>query len=59
MARSFGDATNLLITNIEQGQELADTLRRSDHPEGHANLVLMRGRSQIAQSACLKDSEMT
>lgn len=48
IADQFGDATNLLVTNIEQGRDLAKRL-------GNRNVALMRGHGFAAAARSLID----
>lgn len=48
IADGFGDATNLLVTNVGQGRDLARTL-------GGNNVVLMRGHGFAAAAASIID----
>ena len=48
IARKFGDKTNLLVTNLAQGRDLAKTLAKN-------NVVLMRGHGFAAAATSLID----
>ena len=48
IARKFGDKTNLLVSNVAQGRDLAKTLARN-------NVVLMRGHGFAAAATSLID----
>ena len=48
IARKFGDKTNLLVTNVAQGRDLAKALARN-------NVVLMRGHGFAAAAKSLID----
>jgi len=48
IARKFGDKTNLLVTNVAQGRDLAKTLAKN-------NVVLMRGHGFAAAATSLID----
>src|SRR6185503_17944267 len=48
IARKFGDKTNLLVTNVAQGRDLAKTLAKN-------NVVLMRGHGFAAAANSLID----
>jgi HCOMODA/2-hydroxy-3-carboxy-muconic semialdehyde decarboxylase len=48
IARRFGDKTNLLVTNVAQGRDLAKTLAKN-------NVVLMRGHGFAAAAKSLID----
>jgi len=48
IARKFGDKTNLLVTNVAQGRDLAKTLAKN-------NVVLMRGHGFAAAATSLVD----
>ena len=49
---SFGDATDLLVTNMDQGRDLAETL-------GDARVVLMRGHGCAIAAGGLKEAVLT
>jgi HCOMODA/2-hydroxy-3-carboxy-muconic semialdehyde decarboxylase len=48
IAKRFGDRTNLLVTNVAQGRDLAKSLRKN-------NVVLMRGHGFAAAATSLID----
>ena len=48
IAKRFGDRTNLLVTNVAQGRDLAKSLRKN-------NVVLMRGHGFAAAASSLID----